>query len=200
MKIEWALRTGSPSLVSGTSVSCSKSIDQKDWCRMISRLRPRSSASVTTIGSLCANATAFPVFASDDARADILSFSSAKLPTFAPFDFERYAELPDGAKVTVAFSLAFVQSPEMPRVAFFVCENRAQDYFWKSEYQSHANGVTGIVAVYLSSLAPERDAAFVNKMFGGKVSSVPGGCSVACESGRFLRSNPRARRLWQADT
>jgi hypothetical protein len=127
------------------------------------------------------------VFASDDARADILSFSLANLPTFAPFDFERYAELPDGIQVTVSFSLAFVQSPEMPRVAFFACENRAQDYFWKPEYQSHANGVTGIVAVYLSSLTPERDAAFVNKMFGGKVSSVPGGCSVACGPSQELR-------------
>jgi hypothetical protein len=127
------------------------------------------------------------VFASDDARADILSFSSANLPTFAPFDFERFAELPDGAQVTVAFSLAFVQSPEMPRVAFFVCENRAQGYFWKPEYQSHANGATGIVAVYLSSVAPERDAAFVNKMFGGKVGSIPGGCSVACGPSQQLR-------------
>ena len=38
------------------------------------------------------------VFASDDARADIRSFSAAGLPTFAPFDFERLAQLPDGPK------------------------------------------------------------------------------------------------------
>jgi hypothetical protein len=103
------------------------------------------------IASLEREGLSMMVFVSDDARADILSFSSANLPTFAPFDFERYAKLPDGAQVTVAFSLGFVQSPEMPRVAFFVCENRAQGYFWKPEYQSHANGATGIVAVYLSS-------------------------------------------------
>lgn len=35
-------------------------------------------------------------FASDDARADIQSFSAAKLPVFAPFDFERKAKLPGG--------------------------------------------------------------------------------------------------------
>jgi hypothetical protein len=45
------------------------------------------------------------VFASDDARADIRSFSAADLPTYAPFDFERYAKLPDGTQATVAFSL-----------------------------------------------------------------------------------------------
>src|SRR4051812_36510697 len=90
-------------------------------------------------------------------------------------------------KVTVGFSLGFIQSKEMPNVAFFVCQNRAQDYFWKPEYQSHANGATGIAAVYLSSPAPERDAAFVNKMFGGEVSSVVGGFKVMCGPSQELR-------------
>jgi catechol 2,3-dioxygenase-like lactoylglutathione lyase family enzyme len=120
------------------------------------------------------------VFAGDDARADIRSFSAADLPTYAPFDFERYARLPDGTQATVAFSLALVQSPEMPKVAFFVCQNRAQQYFWKPEYQSHANGAAGIAAVYLSSPAPERDAAFVSRMFGGEIRPMAGGCAVAC--------------------
>src|SRR3954453_23081611 len=90
-------------------------------------------------------------------------------------------------KVTVGFSLGFIQSKEMPNVAFFVCQNRAQDYFWKPEYQSHANGATGIAAVYLSSPAPERDAAFVSKMFGGEVSSVVGGFKVMCGPSQDLR-------------
>jgi catechol 2,3-dioxygenase-like lactoylglutathione lyase family enzyme len=127
------------------------------------------------------------VFKGDSARADISAFTATGLPTFAPFDFERRAKMPDGTEVTVAFSLAFVQSPDMPKVAFFVCENRAQSYFWKPEYQSHINGASGIVAVYLSSPTPERDAAFVGKMFGGKVSPIPGGCSVACGPAQELR-------------
>jgi catechol 2,3-dioxygenase-like lactoylglutathione lyase family enzyme len=127
------------------------------------------------------------VFAGDDARADIRRFSAAGLPTFAPFDFERHAQLPDGTKVTVAFSLAFVQPPEMPKVAFFVCENRAQHHFWKSEFQSHANGAAGIVAVYLASPAPDRHAAFVSKVFGGEVIPTGGGFSVACGPSQVLR-------------
>jgi catechol 2,3-dioxygenase-like lactoylglutathione lyase family enzyme len=127
------------------------------------------------------------VFASDDARADLRSFSGAGLPIFAPFDFERHAQLPDGAKVTVAFSLGFMQSPEMSNVAFFVCENRAQDYFWKPEYQSHDNGAIGIVAVYLSSPDPARDAAFVSKMFGGEVGHIHGGFKVMCGPSQELR-------------
>jgi hypothetical protein len=127
------------------------------------------------------------VFKSGNARTDMSSFAASGLPTFAPFDFERLAKMPDGTEATVAFSLAFVQSPDMPRVAFFVSENRAQSYFWKPEFQSHVNGANGIVAVYLSSPAPERDAAFVSKMFGGKVSPIPEGCSVACGPAQELR-------------
>ena len=128
------------------------------------------------------------VFAGDDARGDIVKSKAADLPTFAPFDFSRLARLPDGRQVTVAFSLAFVQSPDMPNVAFFVCENRAQDVFWKPEYQSHANGVIGIVAVYLVSPVPERDAAFAGTLFGGDVSPLPGGgYAVACGPSQELR-------------
>src|SRR5262245_53393102 len=128
------------------------------------------------------------VFAGDDARADIAKFRAADVPTFAPFDFERVGKLPNGTEVTLAFTLAFAQSPQMPEVAFFVCQNRAQDAFWKPEYQSHANGATGIAAVYLSSSAPERDAAFVGKMFDGEVSALPGGgYRVACGPSQELR-------------
>jgi hypothetical protein len=127
------------------------------------------------------------VFKGDNARRDISSFAASGLATFAPFDFERIAKLPDGTEAAVAFSLAFVQSRDMPRVAFFVCENRAQNHFWKPQYQSHANGATGIMAVYLLSPDPARDAAFVSKMFGGKVSPISGGCSVACGPAQELR-------------
>jgi hypothetical protein len=75
----------------------------------------------------------------------------------------------------------------MPKVAFFVCENRAQDYFWKPEYQTHANNAIGITAVYLSSPAPERDAAFVSKMFRGEVTPIAEGCVVACGPSQELR-------------
>jgi Glyoxalase-like domain len=128
------------------------------------------------------------VFKGDDARADIERFRQAGLPTFQPFDFERLGRLPDGSDVTLAFSLAFVQSPDMPDVAFFACENRTQDAFWKPQYQSHANGATGIAAVYLASPNPERDAAFVGKMFAGDVAGLPGGgFRVACGPAQELR-------------
>src|SRR5262249_16809110 len=76
---------------------------------------------------------------------------------------------------------------EMPQVAFFASENRFPNHFWKSEYQAHRNGAAGITAVYLSSHAPERDAAFIGKMFGGTVVPFPGGSKVGCGPSQELR-------------
>jgi Glyoxalase-like domain len=120
------------------------------------------------------------VFAGDDARADIAAFERNGIPTYAAFDFERKARLPDGQEVTVAFSLAFATSPSMPDIAFFVCQNRAQEYFWKPDFQVHDNGAEGIVAVYLASPDPDRDGSFLGRMFGGGVRAIDGGVAVAC--------------------
>lgn len=127
------------------------------------------------------------VFAGDDARADVASFAAKSVPTYAPFDFERQARLPDGKSVTVAFSLAFATSPDMPNMAFFVCQNRAPEYFWKPEFQTHENGALGIRAIYLSSRDPGRDAAFLGKMFDGEVTAVAGGKHVACGGQQEVR-------------
>lgn len=126
-------------------------------------------------------------FATEDARADIAAFESAGLQTYAPFDFERQARLPDGQEATLAFSLAFATSPDMPRTAFFVCQNRAPQYFWKPQFQTHTNGALGLRAIYLASDAPERDAAFLGKLFGGDVTSGADGLRVACGRVQELR-------------
>ncbi|MGF1610040.1 MAG: VOC family protein [Kiloniellales bacterium] len=127
------------------------------------------------------------VFAGDDARADIAAFEAAGVPTYAPFDFDRQARLPDGREVTVSFTLAFATSPDMPGIAFFVCQNRAPQHFWKPAFQEHANGATGIKAVYLASSDPERDGAFVGRLFGGAVTAVADGVQVACGPDQEVR-------------
>ncbi|WP_282609787.1 VOC family protein [Pelagibius sp. Alg239-R121] len=127
------------------------------------------------------------VFASGDARADAARFQAASVPTYEVFDFDRQARLPGGEQVTVSFSLTFATSPDMPDLAFFVCQNRAQEYFWKPEFQKHKNAARVITAVYIASSNPERDSAFVSKMFGGAVSAITGGFSVACGAGQEVR-------------
>jgi hypothetical protein len=120
------------------------------------------------------------VFATDDARADLRRFAVAGLDTFPPFNFERQAQLPDGSTVTVAFTLGFVRSPHMPRIALFVCENRAQQYFWKPDFQRHANGAQVIKIVHLATHYPMREAKFISAMFGGRITTADGATHVSC--------------------
>jgi len=104
------------------------------------------------------------VFESTDARADREEFISRGLQPFDNFHFERLATLPDGDKVTVAFSMAFVTDSRMPEAAFFCCQQHAPQFFWRSEYQTHANGADVIDEVIMVAEQPKALAGFFAKM------------------------------------
>ena len=130
------------------------------------------------------------VLAGDDSRADVAAFRKAGIDTYLPFDFERQATLPDGSRVTVAFSLAFATSPAMPQIAFFTCHNKAPQHFWKPAFQRHANGAHRIAAVYLVAEEPERHRAFLGALTGGPVTDVSGGLRVQCGAEELLVLRP----------
>ncbi len=94
------------------------------------------------------------VFESADARADREDFLAQGLATYQPFDFERQATLPDGSEATVGFSLAYVTDPRMPEAAFFVCQQHAPEFFWKPEFQAHANGARQVGEVVMVAAEP----------------------------------------------
>ena len=71
------------------------------------------------------------------------------------FNFGREATLPDGSKARVDFSLAFVTEPSMPDAVFFTCQQHAPQYFWRPEYQKHANGAIRIAEVVMSAARPD---------------------------------------------
>lgn len=94
------------------------------------------------------------VFESHDARADRDAFRASGLDTYAPFDFERLAQLPDGSKAKVDFSLAFVTDARLVEAAFFTCQQHAPEHFWKPDYQRHANGARQVVEVIMVAEDP----------------------------------------------
>lgn len=106
------------------------------------------------------------VFEGQDSRADVSEFRAAGLKTYEPFDFERAAKLPDGSSATVGFSLAFALNDAMPRSAFFTCHQHAPEYFWKAEYQNHANGGSQIIEVVMVDDEPVRHVAFFEALQG----------------------------------
>ena len=100
------------------------------------------------------------VFESSDARADQAEFASGGLDTYAPFDFSRSARLPDGSDVTVGFTLAFATHADMPRAAFFCCQQHAPEHFWKPEYQIHGNSAQTVGAAIMVAAEPGRYREF----------------------------------------
>jgi catechol 2,3-dioxygenase-like lactoylglutathione lyase family enzyme len=104
------------------------------------------------------------VFQSTDAPRDQAEFKARGLETYEPFGFSRQAKLPDGSLKTVAFSLAFVTEPRMPDAAFFTCQQHAPEFFWKPEYQRHANGARAVVEVVMLANDPGAFADFFGKL------------------------------------
>ena len=131
------------------------------------------------------------VFQSDDARRDQAEFAANGLHTYAPFDFGREAKLPDGTVARVAFSLAFVTDPRMPEAAFFACQQHAPKYFWKLDYQTHANGARSIAKVIMVAPEPPALADFFAKLQGREAVRIDGGAlRVATARGRVVVLTP----------
>ncbi|MCC6470684.1 MAG: VOC family protein [Alphaproteobacteria bacterium] len=119
------------------------------------------------------------VFQSKDARADHAEFKMNGLDSYAPFDFERQAKLPDGSSARVAFSLAFATDKRMPEAAFFCCQQHAPQYFWKPEYQKHANGARVVGEVVMRAPDPAAMRDFFGTLQGfGSVETAPGRLDV----------------------
>jgi len=133
------------------------------------------------------------VFESHDARRDQAEFAAAGLETYAPFDFGRDAELPDGSTARVAFSLAFVTDPRLPDTAFFACQQHAPQYFWKREYQDHPNGARTIAELIMVAPDPPSLADLFAKLQGAEsVRPENGGLRVATARGRIAVLAPAA--------
>jgi predicted Rossmann fold flavoprotein len=108
------------------------------------------------------------VFESFDAASDLAEFKDKGLVTYEPFGFSRQAKLPGGDEVTVGFSLAFVTHDDMPRAAFFTCQQHAPEHFWKPEYQRHANTAKSIGEVALVCEQPLHYVGFLENLTGLK--------------------------------
>ncbi|MEQ9133719.1 MAG: VOC family protein [Thalassobaculum sp.] len=107
------------------------------------------------------------VLTSADRDADIAGWTARGLRTYAPFDFERKARLPDGSETRVAFSLGFTGDRSLDGLGFFVCQQHTPEAFWKPYYQRHRNGARRIAAVTLASAEPEAARPFLEGFSGG---------------------------------
>lgn len=121
------------------------------------------------------------VLAGEDSQADVDRFETDGLATYAPFDFVRNSELPDGSTVKLGFSLAFASLPDCPRAAFFTCHNLNPDYFWKPEFEGHANGAREIAEAVLVAEDPGRLESFATAFAAADAEAIDGGLRIPCE-------------------
>jgi hypothetical protein len=125
------------------------------------------------------------VFATSDAAADAAEFKKSGLEAYDVFHFGRQATLPDGSKARVDFSLAFVTEPSMPEAAFFTCQQHAPRYFWRPEYQHHANGASRLVEVVMSAARPADCKSFFERLMQAPAGPSLSGFSIG-EAGERL--------------
>jgi len=101
-----------------------------------------------------------------DARADIASWRQAGLKVYEPFDFSKISTMPDGEKVTLSFSLAFVTHPAAPWFGLFACQYKRRQFYAHPQYQNHSNGALTVQDVWIAGEAAQDLADFLSKVTG----------------------------------
>ncbi len=138
------------------------------------------------------------VLDSEDAEADATEFAQAGIQSYIPFEFGRDANQPDGSVARVGFRLAFASDPFIPEAGFFSCQQLAPQYFWKPDYQRHANTAVGIVELVMVSAAPSDHHAFFEAFAGTRdVYATSMGLRVETARGTIRIDTPdAAQAVW----
>lgn len=128
-----------------------------------------------------------------DARADIKAWRAAGLHTYEPFDFSRMAKMPDGAEITVGFSLAFVSHPAAPWLGLFACQHYAPEYFAQPRYVQHANGAMRVQDVWIVGETAPDLAGFMQIVTGAKATmDDPSATTLQTRIGAIVLARPQA--------
>ena len=133
------------------------------------------------------------VLESRDAEADAVEYAKAGVQSYLPFEFSRDARQPDGSSARVGFRLAFASDPFIPEAGFFSCQQLAPEFFWKPDYQRHANSARTVSEVVMISAAPSDHHEFFQGFTGVRdVKATSMGLTVETPRGRIRVITPRA--------
>jgi hypothetical protein len=128
-----------------------------------------------------------------DAFADILSWSEAGLQTYEPFDFSKTGTMPDGKKVKLGYSLAFVTHPAAPWLGLFSCQSYRQGFFADPQYLNHSNAASTVQDVWIAGDAAQDLADFLGKVTGASSIRKGGDLTVLqTQTGAIVLAHPRA--------
>jgi hypothetical protein len=106
----------------------------------------------------------------------------------AGFDPEPLVDLSRavGGGETVRFGVVYVPPGKMPEGRVQYCQHLTPEVIWKDEFVNHANGVTGLAAVYVAAADPAETAARWSRFSGLLPRSANGLVCLEAARGRVL--------------
>ncbi len=107
------------------------------------------------------------VFGTEDAVADDEQFQANAMSAGRMLNFERPMRMPDGSETVAGFRLAFAADLRSPDFYAFCCQRINPLPADRSALERHANGVTGIARVALSTPMPAAFRGFFEQVVGG---------------------------------
>lgn len=106
-------------------------------------------------------------FGSADAAADDKRYRAVGMSAGKVLEFSRPVRMPDDSQSTAGFRLAFAADLRAPDFFAFVCERTHPLPSDRSALERHANSVTGMAEVALSTRDPRAFATFMSHACGG---------------------------------
>lgn len=132
------------------------------------------------------------VFKTADAAATAAALRSRGLNAPEPLAFSRPVALPEGAR-DAAFRVVPLPADRIVNGRSFFCEHLTPDVVWRPEWQSHANGVTGIRRFVIAGVDPARTASVYGDAFGAEImTEVEGGLLFRAGVAEVLVLTPTA--------
>ena len=126
------------------------------------------------------------VFGTEDAVVDDKRFQANALSAGRMLDFERPMRMPDGSETIAGFRLAFAADLRSPDFYVFCCQRINPLPADRSALERHANGVTGIARVALSTPKPTAFRGFFEQLANGpKISEHSFGLTVETANARI---------------
>lgn len=115
--------------------------------------------------------------ATEDAHAAQAELVAAGVAAEAALDFSRPVTLAGGTS-NARFRIVQLPPAQTPGCRTFLCEHFTRDLVWRSEYQRHALGATGLAGVAVIVDDPVTGAAAWSKVFGVAPQTIEEGLRV----------------------
>ncbi len=132
------------------------------------------------------------VFKSPGADQVYATLKERGVPVQEPMSFARPVALPGGAQ-DARFRVIRVSGDAVQNGRTFFCHHDTPELVYRTEWQSHANGVTDIGEFVIASREPGRAAAVYDRMFGPDLlKQVPGGVAFQAGAATILVLQPAA--------